>query len=81
MRRLPWQPWPAAILYNFYAADGSELQNGDEVYVLTNPIEEALQRIDYFHGKHQGFGPIAQTYEDEDDIFAFEMFAIYRKGK
>ena len=60
---------------------GHELQDGDGVYVLTNPIEETLQRIDYFHGKYQGLGPIAQTYIDEGGVFAFEMFAVYGKGK
>ena len=57
---------------------------GDYVYVVGNPLEQTIQRIDYFHGKDKIWGPVAQmSNEDEDDIYAFEMFAIHpdRGGK
>ena len=46
--RLPWQNWPQLITPQIYGADGSELCESDEVYVLTNPITDTIQTIDYF---------------------------------
>ena len=54
--------------------------DGDEVYIVTNPLEKTLRRIVYFHGSHKGWGPIAQMCDDREDVFAFEMFAIHRGG-
>ena len=59
----------------------------DEVYVLTNPITDTIQTIDYFvlakdrstFRRVKGMGPYARV-ESGDYIFAYEMFCITRKG-
>ena len=85
-KRIPWQLWIQRRA-GARGCDGSRLMDGDEVYVVTNRLKKTLQRIDYFHGSHEGWGPIAQMHpkykgdEYEDHVFAFEMFAIHRGGK
>ena len=84
LARLPWQTWPPLVMYEYYGADGSELQSMDEVYVLTKPIwpiADTIHTIDYFVGSLPGMGPLAvMTSSREDVIYAFEMFCIARKG-
>ena len=76
--RIPWQLWLQRKVEHARGCDGSRLMDGDAVYA--NPLKKTLRHIEYFHGIHKGWGPIAQMYEDEDDVFAFEMFAIHRGG-
>ena len=82
--RIPWQLWIQRHAGNARGCDGSRLMDGDEVYVVTNPLEKTLRHIDHFPGSrcpHKGWGPVALMSEDDANVFAFEMFAIHRGGK
>ena len=42
-----------------YGADGSIIENGDDVYMLEGRFQDRVTNIDYFHG-FDSFGPEAQ---------------------
>ena len=60
------------------SADGSVVNDGEYVYVLTL---RQIRQIDHFHGTLLDLGPVAQMMEDEADILASEMISTRHDGR
>ena len=60
-------------------ADGSIVQDNDNVYLLDAPFQDRVTKIDYFHGFRIGI-PTAQLW-DEDEALALNMVQLGWRGK
>ena len=59
-----------------YGADGSKIEDGDDVYLLEGRFPDRVMKIDYFHGFHIGVAT-AQLYdEDETQALALNMVQL-----
>ena len=57
-----------------YGADGSIIEDGDDVYLLEGRFQDRVTKIDYFHGFRIGV-PTAQLW-DEDEALALNMVQL-----
>ena len=57
-----------------YGADGSIIDDGDDVYLLEGRFQDRVTKIDYFHGFRIGV-PTAQLW-DEDEALALNMVQL-----
>ena len=55
-----------------YGADGSVIEDGDDVYLLEGRFQDRVTKIDYFHGYHFGV-PCALVCNDDEDFSSLAM--------
>ena len=59
-----------------YGADGSIIEDGDDVYLLEGRFQDRVTKIDYFHGFPYTIGvPMAQLW-GEDNALAMNMVQL-----
>ena len=73
-----YHPWSHVWRLIVIAADGSLMDDGDDVYVLDAPFHLRIDRIDYFHGM-VGNSPMALMISDDDQM-ARDMLPLKRHG-
>ena len=59
----------------FIAADGSIIDDGDDVYLLDVPVQDRVMKIDYLHGLIHGV-PSANLYADDEGALAISMVQL-----
>ena len=64
-----------------YGADGSKIEDGDDVYLLEGRFQDRVTKIDYFHGLRIDMPTAQMLDEDETDALALNMVQLRWWGK